>query len=113
MFMFAALSPAGMSNILRDLRPYLYFSAIFVILLAAHLAHSGVLWEGEVLPLAVALQMKRGAVIYRDAWFDKPPLVPAVYLLWGAAIGPVLRVAGALYSLLASWLGYAIGVQLW
>ncbi|MDQ1471328.1 MAG: hypothetical protein QOJ99_2808 [Bryobacterales bacterium] len=66
-----------------------------------------------MLPLAVALQMKRGAVIYRDAWFDKPPLVPAVYLLWGGAIGPVLRVMGALYVLLACWLGYAIGVQLW
>jgi hypothetical protein len=111
--MFAVLSPAGMSNILRVLRRSLYFPALFVVLLAAHLAHSGVLWEGEVLPLAVALQMKRGAVIYRDAWFDKPPLVPAVYLLWGAAIGPVLRIVGALYALAACWLGYAIGDCLW
>jgi hypothetical protein len=102
-----------MSNILRVLLRYLYFSALFAILLAAHLAHSGVLWEGEVLPLAVAMQMKRGAVIYRDAWFDKPPLVPAVYLLWGAAIGPVLRIAGAVYALVACWLGYAIGERLW
>src|SRR5438445_13356554 len=102
-----------MSNILGVLRRYLYFSALFAILLAAHLAHSGVLWEGEVLPLAVALQMKRGAVIYRDAWFDKPPLVPAVYLLWGAATGPALRVAGALYALLSTWLAYAIGLCLW
>ena len=72
-----------MSNILRVLRRILFFSAIFAILLAAHLAHSGVLWAEEDLPLAVALQMKRGAVIYRDVWFDKPPLVPAIYLLWG------------------------------
>jgi len=102
-----------MSNILRVLRSYLYFLALFVILLAAHLAHSGVLWEGEVLPLAVALQMKRGAVIYRDAWFDKPPLVPAAYLLWGAGIGPMLRVAGAVYALGCSLLAWAIGVRLW
>ena len=102
-----------MSNILGDLRRFLYFSIIFVIVLAAHLAHRGVLWEGEVLPLAVALQMKHGGVIYRDAWFDKPPLVPAVYLLWGAAIGPVLRIAGAVYALLACLLAWAIGERLW
>ena len=102
-----------MSNILRVLRRSLYFVALFILLLLAHLAHSGVLWEGEVLPLAVALQLKRGAVIYRDAWFDKPPLVPVVYLLWGAAIGPVLRIAGALYALLACWLGYATAKDLW
>lgn len=86
---------------------------MFAVLLAAHLAHSGVLWEPEVLPLAVALQMKRGAMIYRDAWFDKPPLLPAFYLLWGAAIGPVLRVVGALYALGCAVLGYAIAKTLW
>lgn len=95
------------------LRRFLFFSAIFAILLAAHLAHSGVLWAEEDLPLAVALQMKRGAVIYRDIWFDKPPLVPAIYLLWGVKIGPLLRIAGALYALGASILAYAIGVTLW
>ena len=69
-------------------------------MLAAHLCHSGVLWAEEDLPLAAALRMLHGSVLYRDIWFDKPPLVPAVYLLWGARIGPVLRVAGALYAFL-------------
>jgi hypothetical protein len=73
----------------------------------------GVLWAEEDLPLAVALQMKRGATIYRDVWFDKPPLVPAVYLLWGAAIGLVLRIAGAIYGLVACALAYAIASRLW
>ena len=86
---------------------------MFAILLAAHLAHSGVLWAEEGLPLAVALQIKHGAVIYRDVWFDKPPLVPAIYLLWGVKIGWLLRVAGALYGLGASALAYAIGATLW
>ena len=53
------------------------------------------LWAEEDLPLAAALQMGHGSVLYRDIWFDKPPLVPAIYLLWGAKIGPVLRIAGA------------------
>ncbi len=83
------------------------------MLLAAHLAHSGVLWAEEDLPLAAALQMKRGAVIYRDIWFDKPPLVPAIYLLWGVKTGPLLRAVGAVYALLASLLAWAIAQTLW
>jgi len=71
-----------------------------------------VLWAEEDLPLAVALQMKHGAVIYRDVWFDKPPLVPAIYLLWGVKIGWLLRLAGAIYALGASLLAYAIGTRL-
>ena len=66
-----------------------------------------------MLPLAVALQMKRGAVVYREAWFDKPPLVPAVYLLWGATIGPILRIAGACYATLACILAYAAAKTRW
>src|SRR5580658_2444340 len=82
------------------LRRSLFFSGLFLLLLAAHLCHSGVLWEGETLPLASAMQMARGSTLYRDAWFDKPLLVPAVYLLWGARSGFALRIAGALYALL-------------
>ncbi len=66
-----------------------------------------------MLPLAVALQMKRGAVVYRDVWFDKPPLVPAFCLLWGAAIGPVLRIAGAIYATLACAFAYAAARTRW
>ena len=82
-------------------------------MLAAHLCHSGVLWGEEDLPLAAALRMLHGGVLYRDIWFDKPPLLPAVYLLWGARIGPVLRVAGALYAFLCCLLAYAFAAKLW
>jgi hypothetical protein len=95
------------------LRPRIFFLALFAILLTAHVAESRILWEGEVLPLAVALQMKRGAVVYRDVWYDKPPLVPAVCLLWGAAIGPLLRIAGACYATLACILAYAAAQARW
>ena len=100
-------------DILEILRTALFFIGIFALLLAAHLCHSGVLWEGEDLPLAAALQMKHGAVLYRDVWFDKPPLVPVFYLLWGAATGQALRIAGALYSLLACVLAYLIATTAW
>lgn len=71
------------------------------------------LWEGDVLPGASALQMMRGAVLYRDVWFDKPPLVPAVYLLWGAQIGAPLRIAGAIYAFLACLLCYVFAASAW
>ncbi len=82
-------------------------------MLAAKLAHTGVLWAEEDLPLAAALQVKRGLTLYREVWFDKPLLVPLVYLLWGAKTGWVLRLAGAIYGLLASVLAFAISKRLW
>jgi len=82
------------------------FAALLLALLAAHLCHRDVLWTEEGLPMAAARQMAIGKTLYRDAWFDKPPLVPAVYLLWGVRDGVPLRVAGALYDLLACWLAF-------
>jgi len=72
-----------------------------------------VLWAEEDLPLAAALQMSHGSALYREIWFDKPPLVPAVYLLWGVSIGPVLRIAGAVYAMMACLLAYAFAAGQW
>lgn len=71
------------------------------------------LWTEETLPLAAALQMKHGAILYRDIWFDKPPLLPAVYLLWGVQLGAVLRIAGAIYAFLCCVLAYALATTWW
>jgi hypothetical protein len=57
--------------------------------------------------------MLHGSVLYREVWFDKPPLVPAVYLLWGARIGPVLRATGAVYAWLACVLAYVFAAGIW
>lgn len=95
------------------LRPFLFFAGLFALLLAAHLCHSFILWEGEDLPLAAAIQMLRGSVLYRDVWFDKPPLVPAFYMLWGAGIGPALRIAGAMYCMVACLLAYLLAATAW
>src|SRR5579871_176664 len=83
------------------------------VLAAARLCHRGILWAEETLPLAAAQQMLHGRMLYRDIWFDKPPLVALPYLLWGARDGWPLRVAGALYVLLACWLAYRFARDLW
>jgi hypothetical protein len=72
-----------------------------------------VLWAEEDLPLAAARQILLGKTLYRDIWFDKPPLIPLIYLLWGARIGVMLRIAGAAYCTLATCLAFAIARALW
>ena len=86
---------------------------IFSLLLAAHLCHIHVLWTEEDLPIAAARQVLLGKTLYRDIWFDKPPLVPLVYALWAAKIGIALRVAGAVYCAVVCWLAYSVSRQLW
>jgi hypothetical protein len=90
-----------------------FLFASFLVLAAARLCHVGILWAEETLPLASARQMLNGKILYRDIWFDKPPLVAMPYLLWGARDGWPLRLAGALYVLLACWLAYRFARDLW
>jgi len=93
--------------------PRVLFVALFAVLVAAHLCHVGILWEGDAYPLAAAQQVARGKVLYRDVWFDKPPLLPLAYLLCGARDGMALRLAGALYALLVCWIAYGFARDLW
>lgn len=89
------------------------FSLLLLLLLAARLCHIEILWAEENLPIAAARQLAAGATLYRDVWFDKPPLLAWFYSMWGARIGWPLRVAGALYALLACWLIYRFARDLW
>lgn len=95
------------------MRARTFFVALFLILLAARLCHLEILWAEEDLPMAAAAQMKAGKTLYRDVWFDKPPLLASIYLAWGVRIGWVLRLAGALYALLACTLAYGFARDLW
>jgi len=77
------------------------------------MCHVSVLWEGDAYPLAAAQQILHGRALYRDLWFDKPPLLALAYLLFGALPGWPLRLAGACYSLAACAVAYAFGRELW
>jgi len=58
--------------------------AILVAAVASRLCYLDIVWVEEGYPLAAAAEMLRGKMLYRDIWFDKPPLFPAFYLLAGA-----------------------------
>jgi dolichyl-phosphate-mannose-protein mannosyltransferase len=94
-------------------RPRFFFAVLFVFILIARLCHVRILWDEDGYPLAGALQMLSGKMIYRDFWFDKPPLLPVLDLAWGAQIGWPLRFAGALYVLLCCWLIFRFARSIW
>src|ERR1051326_3888371 len=95
------------------MRPGTFFAALFLILLAARLCHVDILWAEEDLPMAAAAQMHFDKTLYRDIWFDKPPLLASINLAWRVRTGWPLRLAGALYALLACWLAYPFPPALW
>src|SRR3984957_7203683 len=70
---------------------------LFLGLVAARLCHSGIVWVEEAYPSAAAIQILGGKSLYRDIWFDKPPLSALVYLLWDARGGVILRIVGAVF----------------
>ncbi len=86
---------------------------LFLGLLAARLCHSGIVWVEEAYPTAAAIQLLDGKSLYRDIWFDKPPLSALIYLLWDARIGVILRIAGALFVFACCWMLWRFARDLW
>lgn len=79
------------------MRAAIVFTVIAAVVVVARLFHASALWADDYLPLAAAMQVAHGKALYKDVWFDKPPLVAWIYLLWGARAGVWLRLAGAAY----------------
>ena len=86
---------------------------LFLGLLAARLCHSGIVWVEEAYPAAAAIQILHGKMLYRDVWFDKPPLSALIYLLWGARTGVALRIAGAAFIFACCWMLWRFARDLW
>lgn len=91
----------------------LFFLSLAALLLATRLCYLRILWEGDSYPLAAAGQMLRGKALYRDIWFDKPPLLAAAYALFGAAPGWPLRLADTICVLAACWVAWRFARDLW
>jgi hypothetical protein len=72
-----------------------------------------VLWIEECYPAAAAIQLLHGKSLYRDIWFDKPPLSAYFYVLWGAHAGLTLRIAGSIFVLLCCVMLYRFARERW
>jgi hypothetical protein len=55
------------------------------------------LWPDEDYHLAAANQLLHGKMLYRDFWYDKPPLSALLYAILGAPTGWALRLFDAFY----------------
>jgi 4-amino-4-deoxy-L-arabinose transferase-like glycosyltransferase len=62
----------------------LFFAALFAVTLALRLCHAHILWADEDYHLAAGIQTLHGKLLYRDLWYDKPPLAAWVYAAIGA-----------------------------
>jgi 4-amino-4-deoxy-L-arabinose transferase-like glycosyltransferase len=80
-------------------RSTLLFCGIFAVTLALRLCHSHVLWVDEDYHMAAGIQALHGKLLYRDLWYDKPPLAAWLYAAMGGFAGFPLRLFGALYVL--------------
>jgi len=89
------------------------FGLLAAGLILTRLCHLNLLWTEETLPMAAARQMLFGQALYRDVWFDKPPLTASVYLFWAAQTGWALRLTGALYVLGVCALLYVFARHMW
>src|SRR5207253_10981992 len=47
---------------------------LFLTVAMARFCHTQILWVEEAYPSAAAAQVMEGKFLYRDVWFDKPPL---------------------------------------
>lgn len=83
-----------------------FFTGLFLCLLASRLCHLHILWAEEGYGAAGAVQLLHDKAIYRDFWFDKPPLAAVIYTLWGGEPGWGLRLGGAIFALLCCVAAY-------
>ena len=84
------------------------------LLVATRLCHSGILWEGDAYPLAGgAADAARQSCSTATSGSTSRRCWRVAYLLFGALPGWPLRLAGALYGLLACWLAYGFARDLW
>jgi len=95
-------------------RPATWFWVLLAgILLFSRLSHVNILWADEDYHLAAGIQMLHGKMLYRDLWYDKPPLSAIVSLLFGAWPGWPLRVAGGLLAVASCAAAYYFASRLW
>ena len=90
-----------------------FWSALTGALLLSRLCHVNILWADEDYHLAAAIQMLHGKMLYRDLWYDKPPLSAVAALLFGAWPGWPLRLFTGLYAVAGCAVAFRFSFSLW
>ncbi len=90
-----------------------FWIALAGVLLASRLCHVNILWADEDYHLAAAIQMLHGKMLYRDLWYDKPPLNAIVALLFGGWPGWPLRVISSLSGAASCLIAFRFAAAVW
>jgi hypothetical protein len=90
-----------------------FWFALAALLLISRAAHLNILWADEDYHLAVAVQALHGKMLYRDVWYDKPPLNALLMLLIGGWPGWPLRIASVVLELAAAVVAFRFASRLW
>ena len=90
-----------------------FWVSVTGVLLLSRLSHLNILWADEDYHLAAAIQLLHGKMLYRDLWYDKPPLNALALLLFGAWPGWPLRIAGAALAAASCAVAYRFAAGLW
>ena len=90
-----------------------FFAALFTVTLILRLCHAQLLWPDEDYHLAAANQLLHGKMLYRDLWYDKPPLSALTYALIGAPTGWPLRLFDAVWILAICIAAYRFVQEMW
>src|SRR5437016_5534822 len=90
-----------------------FWPTIAAVLLLSRLAHRTILWADEDYHMGAAIQILRGKMLYRDVWYDKPPLNALLDLLFGGWYGWPLRVTCTAAALGVCWMGFKLAEKLW
>src|ERR1700757_616648 len=90
-----------------------FWASLTGALLFSRLCHVNILWADEDYHLAAAIQILHGKLLYRDLWYDKPPLAALLYLLTGGFSGWPLRLFDSLYILAICAVIWRFARELW
>ena len=90
-----------------------FWAGLGATLLASRLAHINILWADEDYHLAAAIQVLQGKMLYRDVWYDKPPLNALLLALFGAWPGWPLRIASTALAIGCSVAIYRFAAAVW
>ena len=91
----------------------LYLAILFAATLALRMCHGRILWTDEDYHLAAGIQAIQGKLLYRDLWYDKPPLAAWIYAALGAFPGWPLRLFDAFYILAICAAMYRFARDVW
>jgi hypothetical protein len=91
----------------------LFWAALAALLLMSRAAHVNILWADEDYHLAVAGQFLQGKMLYRDIWYDKPPLNALLMLVTGGWPGWPLRLFSVALELAGAAVAFRFASRVW